>query len=78
MQIGFYKMNIRDEVIIVTKKNQKFQGVIYAIEENNYYVALDYKKGKITTSKVILHDSEIESFKIIEHHAIRRGENPMK
>lgn len=77
MKIGFFDLNIRDRAIILTKKNQVFQGVVYDIQENTYFIALNYKKGDIQTSNIILHESEIEYFEIIEHNAIKRGENPM-
>ncbi|MFI3616262.1 hypothetical protein [Streptococcus uberis] len=77
MKIGFFDLNIRDRAIILTKKNQVFQGVVYDIQENTYFIALNYKKGGIQTSNIILHESEIEYFEIIEYDAIERGENPM-
>lgn len=77
MKIGFFDLNIRDRAIILTKKNQVFQGVVYDIQENTYFIALNYKKGGIPTSNIILHESEIEYFEIIEYDTIERGENPM-
>lgn len=78
MKIGFFDLNMRDRAIILTKKNQVYDGVVYDIQENTYFIALQYKKGFPVTSNIILHESEIEYFEILEHNAIERGENPMK